>query len=243
MLEALAAGARALGLELTPNQDTQFTRYLDELVRWNRRANLTSAAALADAERVHFLDSLTLVPLLRRECPDARRLIDVGAGAGFPGLPIKLVLPQLHVVLVEATAKKAEFLRWVIAELGLEGVEVHATRAELAAHDSDHREAYDVATARALGPLPLVLELTLPFCRVGGMAVAPRAGDVAAEVEEARGAAVTLGGSLRAVAQVRAPGLRADAALAVADKVASTPSRYPRRTGALTKRPLSSSRG
>ncbi|MCI0778967.1 MAG: class I SAM-dependent methyltransferase, partial [Chloroflexi bacterium] len=129
----LAAGAKQAGLELTEHQVELFDRYLAGLTAWSGRANLVSASALADAERVLFLDSLALVPVLRREQPAAARLIDVGSGAGFPGLVLKLLLPELDVVLLEATRKKASFLTWMAEDLGLEGVQVRAERAEEAA--------------------------------------------------------------------------------------------------------------
>ncbi|MCH8199676.1 MAG: 16S rRNA (guanine(527)-N(7))-methyltransferase RsmG, partial [Chloroflexi bacterium] len=155
----LAAGAKQAGCELTEHQVELFGRYLAGLSAWSGRANLVSASALADAERVLFLDSLALVPVLRREQPAAARLIDVGSGAGFPGLVLKLLLPELDVVLLEATRKKASFLTWMAEDLGLEGVQVRAERAEEAARDGALRDSFDVATARALGPLPVVLEL------------------------------------------------------------------------------------
>lgn len=237
-MEALRIGAEALGLALSEGQEDQFRRYLQGLAEWNQRANLTSSSALANAERTHFLDSLTVVPLLRREALDAGRLIDVGTGAGFPGVPVKLLLPKLGLTLVESTGKKAEFLRWLVAELGLEEVEVVCERAEVLAHRPGYREAFDVATARAVGELATVLELTLPFCKKGGLVVAQRAGDVAGEAVKATDAAEALGGRLRPVEPVQVPGLREDAALVVADKLASTSPRFPRRSGVPAHRPL-----
>ena len=210
-MEVLRAGAKSLGLELSAAQERQFHRYREGLVQWDRRVNLTSPAALADVERVHFLDSLSVVPLVRREAAETARLIDVGAGAGFPGVPLKLLLPGLRLTLVEATGKKADFLRWLVAELGLKDVDVRSQRAEELAHQPGYREAFDVATARALGSLATVLELTLPFCTVGGLVVAQRAGDVAAEASDVGEAALALGGRVRSVVPVRLVGLRDDA--------------------------------
>ena len=237
-LEVLRAGTRALGLELSAGQERQFRSYQAGLEEWNTRVNLSSAAALADAERVHFLDSLTMVPLLRREASEDARVVDVGAGAGFPGVPAKLLLPRLRLTLVEATGKKAAFLEWLVTELGLEGVEVVAQRAEALAHQKGYREGFDVAVAKALGPLATVLELTLPFCRQGGLVVALRAGDVAGEVAAATGVAEQLGGQVRPLLPVHAPGLRRDAALVVLDKLGPTPDRYPRRVGVPAHQPL-----
>ena len=239
-LEVLRKGARTLGLELSRAQIGQFRRYLAGLLEWNRRGGLTSPKALAEAERAHFLDSLTLVPLLKRRLPDVRRVVDVGTGGGFPGVPIKLAMPGLHLVLVEATQKKADFLRWLVAELGLADVEVLAQRVEEVAHQPPYREGFDAATARALGSLPAVLELTLPLCRIGGLVIAPRRGGVAVEVAGSAHALEALGGRLEAVepVTVTVPGLQAGSELVVIEKVAPTPDRYPRRPGMPAKRSL-----
>ena len=235
----LAAGAKQAGCELTERQVALFGRYLAGLSAWSGRANLVSASALADAERVLFLDSLALVPVIRREQVSAARLIDVGAGAGFPGLVLKLLLPELDVVLLEATRKKASFLTWMAEQLGLGGVQVRAERAEEAGRDPELRESFDVATARALGPLPVVLELALPFCRTGGTLIAPRgASAAAAEAESSASVAAALGGRIAGVERPAIDGVAERTALVVVDKTGATPARFPRRTGVPAKRPL-----
>ena len=237
-LDVLEGGSRALGLELAAAQLAQFSRYRAGLAAWNQRVNLTSANALAEAARVLFLDSLSLVPVIRREQPSPARLVDVGAGGGFPGVVLKIAMPDTAVVLVEATRKKAAFLSWVVDDLGLEGVEVVAARAEDAARASGLRGAFDVATARALGPLPVVLELTLPFCRLGGLVVAPRGISADADAEGARGAARLLGGRVHDVEAPDALDERNSTRIVVVDKVAPTPDKYPRRVGMPRKNPL-----
>ncbi len=238
-LAVLVAGAKQAGCELTDQQVELFGRYLAGLRSWSGRANLVSASALADAERVLFLDSLALVPLLRRKQVSAARLIDVGSGAGFPGLVLKLVLPELDVVLLEATRKKASFLTWMAEQLGLGGVQVRAERAEEAGRDPELRESFDVATARALGPLPVVLELALPFCRTGGTLIAPRgASAAAAEAESSASVAAALGGRIAGVERPAIDGVAERTALVVVDKTGATPARFPRRTGVPAKRPL-----
>ena len=238
-LDVLTAGAKELGYELSTEQIDQFRRYLAGLVQWSGRANLTSRAALADAERVLFLDSLAVVPIVQREQPKAGRLIDVGSGAGFPGLVLKLLLPELHVVLLEATRKKAEFLRWMVGALGVERVEVLAERAEVAGRRAELRGTFDVATARALGPLPVVLELSLPFCKVGGTLIAPRGIGAAEEAEHAASVAGQLGGRIAGVETPSAGGLAERTAMVVIEKVRVTPERFPRHNGIPAKRPLS----
>ena len=238
MLEQLHQTASALGVELSSSQLDQFRRYKLGLEAWNRRVNLTSQSALERVEQVHFLDSLSLVPVLRHWAPDAERVVDVGAGAGFPGVPIKLVLPHLHLVLVEATQKKADFLVWLVGELGLEEVEVVAQRAEDAARVTEYRESFDVTTARALGQLPVALELTLPLSKVGGLVFVPQRGDVELEVRRSARALDELGGRVAAAEPVSADGLPQDSVVVVVKKEMRTPERYPRRVGIPSKRPL-----
>ena len=231
-----------MGIPLAEAQLDVFRRYLAGLTEWNQRFNLTSPSALADAERVHFLDSLAMVPVIKRDHPGAERLMDVGSGAGFPGLVVKLVMPELRVVLLEATRKKAEFLRWAADTLELGDVDVVAERAEEAAHREDLREAFDVVTARALGPLPVALELTLPFCRVGGSLIAYRGADGAGEAAEAGPVASRLGGHIRSVERVEVDGIKERTVLVVLGKDAHTPGEFPRRTGIPSKRPLGAKR-
>ena len=237
-MEALRAGIKQLGLELTPDQELQFQRYRDGLIEWNDRMNLTSRVALANVERVHFLDSLSVAPVILREAPRAARLIDVGSGPGFPGVPIKLLFPTIQLTLVEATTKKVEFLRWLVLTLGLDKTTVVGQRAEWLAHEPNYRESFDIVTARALGSLRTVLELTLPFCGLGGIVITPRAGDVMGEAEKSMDVAETLGGRLRSPFWLKIEGLREDAVLFVADKISNTDPRYPRRNGVPARKPL-----
>ena len=233
-LGGLRSGAQALGVSLDDAQVEHFRRYAHGLAVWNARLNLTSARALADIERTHFLDSLTLAPLVTREVGGDARVVDVGAGAGFPGVALKLAMPSLRLTLIEATAKKAEFLRWLAGDLALDGVEVLTGRAEMLAHDAELREAFDVATARALGPLTVVLELTLPFVRAGGVLLAQRGSEGAAEAEAAGAAAEALGGAIREAHAIDG----GERCVVVVDKRTPTPERYPRRVGVPAKRPL-----
>ncbi|MBX5492088.1 MAG: 16S rRNA (guanine(527)-N(7))-methyltransferase RsmG [Chloroflexi bacterium] len=242
-MELLAAGAAALGLPLTETQRARFERYRAALLAWNARVNLTAIVEPEAVERLHFLDSLTCtLPLLARWGTAAAipslRVIDVGSGAGFPGLPLKIALPQLRLTLLEATGKKAAFLTHVVAELGLTDVAVVAERAEVIGHHPAHREAYDVALARAVAALPALLELTLPFLRVGGVLIAPRKGELAAELAAAAPALAALGGAARPLVPITLPALADGRALVVVDKVAPTPAAYPRRPGVPAKRPL-----
>jgi 16S rRNA (guanine527-N7)-methyltransferase len=239
-LDLLLREAAALGIELTDRQRDQFARYATELADWNRRVNLTRVVDAEAVQARHFLDSLTCaLPILAElVAGTAWACVDVGSGAGFPGLPLRIAFPSLTMVLIEATAKKARFLDHLVALLGLSGVMVLPSRAEEAARDPAHRHAYDLAVARALAPLPVALELCLPFVRPGGRLILPRGSDLGAQLEDGRAAAWELGARLEPPIPLAVPALPAGRTLVVAEKIRLTDERYPRRTGVAAKRPL-----
>jgi 16S rRNA (guanine527-N7)-methyltransferase len=240
-MQRLLEGAQALGLSLTIKQQSAFQLCYEELVAWNEKFNLTAITEYEQVQIRHFLDSLSC--LLAEETrlalnrPDAR-MIDVGAGAGFPGIPLKIVCPSTHLTLLEATGKKVTFLEHVVERLGLRRVVAVKARAEELAHNPDHREQYDLALARAVADLPVVAEYTLPFCKVGGWVVAQKGEAGAAEAWAAEKAIALLGGELRRVLPVELAGLPEDRSLVVIEKVSPTPEKYPRRAGMPSKRPL-----
>lgn len=164
--DLLVVGARALGLQLTTSQVAAFATYLEEVTRWSARINLTALREPEDIVREGFLDSLACLPLVP---PEARRALDVGSGAGFPGLPLKLARPDLSFTLVEASRKKATFLQHIVRQLGMAGVRVVQRRAEDLAADPEEAGAYDLALARAVAPPPDQGRLVRPFLRPGGL--------------------------------------------------------------------------
>ena len=214
-LAILEAGARALGLGLDAVQLDQFRRYGDTLLRWNERMNLTAITDPAQVQTLHFLDALTIVPEIRAWCRAAGRddptLIDIGSGAGVPGIPLKIALPRLRVTLLDATGKRVDFLWHVIDALGLRGIGAVQGRAEELARDAEWRDQFDLVTARALAHLPTLLEWCLPFARPGGL--------------------------LRAVRPVPLPDLPNRVVVPV-DKVGPTPPGFPRGGGLPRKEPL-----
>jgi len=232
-VERLIAGAARLGLRLSPRQVEQFQLYYQELVEWNKRVNLTAIVDYEGVQVKHFLDSLSVTLALEEGKMVGGRdfcLLDVGAGAGLPGLPLKILYPGLDLVLLDSTAKKTAFLRHLAARLGLEDVEVETGRAEELAHQPRYREQFDVVVSRAVAALPSLVELTLPFCRVGGTFIAQKRGQIGQEIEEAARAIGILGGELREVRRVELEGL-AGHLLVVVAKRSPTPKRYPRRPG------------
>ncbi len=240
-LDVLQAGARALGVGLDAAQLDGFRRYGELLLEWNERINLTAITDPARVQTLHFLDALTLVPAVRAWCEehgaDDPTLLDVGSGAGLPGLALKLALPQLRVTLLDGTGKRVRFLQEVIDELDLRGIGAVQVRAEELAHDDEWREWFDLVTARALARLPTLLEWCLPFARVGGLLLAPKAGDLGDELSAGHDAAERLGGQVSAVRPVLLPDLPNHVVVQV-DKVTRTPANFPRGRGLPRKAPL-----
>lgn len=232
----LQAGARDLGVELSDEMLADFDRYAALLRSWNTRMNLASKASLAKIETRHILDSLTAA-LALGGAPSGK-VIDVGSGAGFPGLPLKILYPKVELTLVEATQKKARFLEAAVEALGLAEASVVAERAERLGQDPAYREAFDVVLARALAPLPVLAELTLPLCRRGGLVVAYKSPGVEGEVGEARRAIRVLGGGAPRAVEVPAAVTGDPRVLVTIEKRGPTPRKYPRRPGLPAKQPL-----
>ena len=241
-MESLKTGASQLGIALPGEQLDQFETYFHELAEWNQRANLTAITGYEDVQVKHFVDSLT-VCLTAREMLTGTvgtplRVIDIGAGAGLPGLALKLAFPGIRLALVESAAKKTAFLEHLTAKLGLEGVAVHTGRAEDLARDEDLRDAFDLVVVRGVAKLPLLLEYCLPFCRTGGRLVALKHGGDGRELDSAANALSELGGRIDKVATVLIEGLTDDRVVISVEKTGPTPERYPRRVGIPAKRPL-----
>ena len=248
----LADGAAELGVSLSVVQLEHFERYYRELAHWNRQVNLTAITGCEETQLRHFLDSLTVCLPFRdgaeapmAELPGVARVVDVGSGAGFPGLPLKLAFPQLELHLVESVGKKTAFLKHIADALELQGVTVHTGRAETLARDPELRESFDLALVRSVARLSLLLEYALPFCRppggpeqAGGLTLALKHGGLGSELAEAEFALSELGGRQAGVFPVTLPGLTDNRVVAAFEKTAPTPERYPRRVGIPAKRPL-----
>ncbi len=236
-MEKLAQDAfNLLGIRLTARQLACFERYECELLAWNEKFNLTAIRDVEGIRTKHFLDSLTCTLAWRDKPPVS--LIDVGTGAGFPGIPLKILYPAMKLTLVESVGKKADFCRHVVEMLGLEKVEVLQARAEEVGHRQEHRERYDWAVARAVAHLQILVEYLLPLVRVGGGMVAQKGESGPAEAQASERAARLLGGQIRQLIPVNLPGVADDRYLVVIDKRAATPPNYPRRVGVPSKSPL-----
>lgn len=234
--ELFSTGLQQLGLD--PHKESlraAFESYREELLAWNTRINLTAITDPEDVLLKHFLDSLTLLQI----CINSEaRLLDIGSGAGFPGLPLKIVRPQWHVTLLEATAKKTLFLRHIVETLQLRDVEIIHGRAEELAHQPEYRARFDIITARAVSALPALLEYCAPYCRVGGMIVLPKKGNLTEELQHATSAAVHVGAKFTADIAVDLPGLADGRRLLVWQQEKLCPTRYPRSGSAIVRKSL-----
>ena len=239
MLEKLTQGVKQLGLVLSPKQKHQFQLYYEELVEWNKKINLTAITDYEEVQLKHFLDSLTLIAALRNVSWSKRSfaLLDVGTGAGVPGIPMKILLPKTELVLLESVAKKTAFLQHLVTRLELDHVKVLTGRAEEIAHQPDYREKFDLVVSRALSKLATLAELTLPFCREGGLIIAPKKGAIEDELSQATKSIDLLGGRLKEVKRVDLELLK-DRSLVIIEKASPTPQRYPRRAGTPARHPL-----
>ena len=234
--EILTARAAEAGIPLTAEQVGQFSVYNEMLLDWNTRMNLTALTAPEDVAVKHIIDSLTAYDAALFD--GARTLIDVGTGAGLPGIPLAVYAPHLTVTLLDSLNKRVRFLMEVTAAMGLPNVRCIHARAEEAARTAEHRAAYDIAVSRAVARLPVLLEYTLPFVRVGGTLLALKGRAYAEEQKEARRAAEVLGGGRITAHPVRLPGRDDVRAMLTVTKERQTPAAYPRGGGAPTRRPL-----
>ena len=236
--EEFAAALREHNVELNAQQLAQYQQYYERLVAVNEHMNLTAITERDEVYMKHFYDSLTLAwayPALQTE---ELHMIDVGAGAGFPSLPLKIAFPQLQITIIDALNKRINFLRDLVKELGLEGVTVeHARAEEFGNKTAPAREQYDVATARALARLNILGELTLPFVKVGGVLLAMKGSAADEELQEAKKAITTLGAKIGDQIDVSLPNGDPRSVIVI-EKVKNTPKKYPRKPGDPVRKPL-----
>ena len=236
-MDSLIQDAKTLfKVHLMARQVVALINYEKELLEWNQKFNLTAIRDVESIRTKHFLDSYSCVLAWKANPPN--RLIDVGTGAGFPGIPLKIIYPTMHVTLVESVGKKAMFCQHVVKTLGLENVEVIQARAEDLGQNPAHRESYDWAVARAVANLNILSEYLLPLVKLGGTMLAQKGETGPAEAQSAEKAMKILGGKLKQLIPVNLPGVADDRYLVLVDKVAATPPKYPRKAGIPMKMPL-----
>ena len=233
--EILVEGAKELGIELSERQIEQFLTYLEILRNWNKRMNLTSLKDPREIIVSHFLDSLTILKAVDTKEISA---IDLGTGAGFPGIPLKILRPEISLSLLDSSRKRIEFLKYLSKSLKLKGLEIIWGRAEEYGKKEGYRERYDVVLARALARLNILAELGIPFLKIRGLFIAQKGQKLKGELEEARRAIEILGGELKGIISLRLPFSHKSRKLVVIEKVLETSDRFPRRSGIPQKRPL-----
>ena len=224
------------GVSLSSTQVASLAAYEKLLLKWNEKINLTAIREAQGIRTKHFLDSFSC-ELAWGEAPPGN-LVDIGTGAGIPGIPLKILHPSMRLTLVESIGKKADFCRLAVRELGMQEVQVIAARAEDLGHLPDHREAYDWAVARAVANLPALVEYLLPLVRVGGTVLAQKGHSAPAEAHQAEKAIHLLGGSTQQLIPVTLPGVVEQRFLVLIKKIAATPPQYPRKPGIPVKKPL-----
>ena len=226
----------AFGITLTDEMQRQFDRYFELLVEWNKVMNLTGITDYDEVNEKHFLDSLAVVRVLDLSGTD--RVIDIGTGAGFPGIPLKIVFPHLHVTLLDSLNKRIRFLGHVAEELQLADVELLHGRAEDFAKKKEYRETYDLCVSRAVANLATLSEYCLPYVKENGYFIPYKSGEIEEELDASKKAVSLLGGKIETVEKFTLPGTDIRRSLVKIRKVKKTPGKFPRKAGLPSKEPL-----
>lgn len=242
--KTLIEGSESLGLHLDSFQLSLFLQYFDILCKWNTKINLTSIRTPQEIIIKHFLDSLTCVKIIKYYINSRINekkeisIIDVGTGAGFPGVPLKIMIPSLKMTLLEAKEKKTDFLKELVKELDIRGIEIIKKRAEIIGKNIDFRESYDMSISRAVAPLSVLSEYSLPLVKKNGWFVAQKGREYKEELRCSMNVLELLGGALIKVENVKLPILKQERNILVIKKIKNTPDKYPRKDGLPKKRPL-----
>lgn len=235
-LETLVESAKRFSISLDDGQLTQFGRYMELLLEWNEKMNLTAITNDKDIQISHFLDSLTCT--LATGNLSSQTLVDAGTGAGFPGIPLKIYYPDMKLTLVESVTKKATFLEVLVRELGLEDVNIVAERLEIVGQDPAYRESFDWVVSRGVAKVAVLVEYLLPLCRIGGRMLAQKGAVILESLDAAKQTIETLGGGEPEILPIYLPETQQSHTLVVIPKLTASPAKYPRRPGIPSKRPL-----
>lgn len=221
---------------LTDRMMLQFNRYYDLLIEWNKVMNLTGITDYNDVVIKHFVDSLSIVKAI--DMNYISNMIDIGTGAGFPGIPIKIVFPEIQVTLLDSLNKRIRFLDTLISELSLDNINAFHGRAEEYARNKNYREKYDLCVSRAVSNLSSLSEYCLPYVKVNGLFISFKSGGIEKELSESKKAIHILGGQMKDVIKFNLPNTNINRSLILINKVRNTNDKYPRKTGIPTKEPL-----
>lgn len=236
-LDSFKQALEELEIQLSEKQINQFIQYYELLVEWNKVMNLTGITEWEEVVQKHFVDSLTLIHAV--DLTESYKVLDLGTGAGFPGIPLKIAFPHLEIVLLDSLNKRIKFLNEVIAQLGLTGITAYHGRAEEFAKKAEYREQFDLVVSRAVANLSTLSEYCIPYVKIGGYFVSYKSGDVQEELEKSEKAIDILGGCLEDVEEFTLPQSDISRTLVVIEKEQSTKKKYPRMGGKPSKEPLS----
>lgn len=225
-----------LNIHLTDEKILQFQKYYELLIKWNKVMNLTSITNYNDVVMKHFVDSISIVNAV--DMNSIANMIDIGTGAGFPGIPIKIVFPEIEAILLDSLNKRVNFLNTVIDELSLENIYAFHGRAEEYARKKQHREKYDLCVSRAVSKLSTLSEYCLPYVKTGGLFISYKSSEIDQEINESKAAIHILGGQITDIVKFNLPDTDIDRSLVVIDKKRNTDKKYPRKAGIPTKEPL-----
>ena len=232
--EELLEKSSTMGVRFSVEQIDKFYKYMNLLIEWNEKINLTAITEPSEIILKHFIDSITIL----KEIEDGSILVDVGTGAGFPGVPLSIMNPTLKITLVDSLNKRLIFLQEVVKELKLENVELIHARAEEFGQNKKYREKFDIATSRAVANLSSLSEYLVPLVKIGGKVISMKAGNAEQEIEEAQTAIKVLGGCIKKIDEFNLPQSNIERTIITIDKVKNTPNKYPRKAGTPTKEPI-----
>ena len=229
---SLIEKANSIGIEISQKQAEQFYKYMELLLEWNEKMNLTAITEPEEVILKHFIDSLTIIPYLK----EADTVLDIGTGAGFPGIPLKILEENKKFTLLDSLNKRIIFLQTVINEIELKNIQAIHGRAE--EFVSKEREVYDIVTSRAVARLNVLLEYMLPFVKIGGRCICMKSFEIEEELKEAKKAIEILGGEIEKIDEITLPNTDIKRKIVVIKKVKNTPSKYPRKAGTPAKEPI-----
>ena len=232
--EGLLEKASTMGVRFSVEQMDKFYKYMNLLIEWNEKINLTAIIEPNEIILKHFIDSITIL----KDIKDGSIVVDVGTGAGFPGIPLSIMNPTLKITLVDSLNKRLIFLQEVINELDLKNVELVHARAEEFGRNKKYREKFDVATSRAVANLATLSEYLLPLIKINGKAISMKAGNASQEIEDAKKAIKTLGGNINNIEEFKLPQSDISRTIIIIDKISGTPGKYPRKPGTPAKEPI-----